>query len=142
MVRNGAKYRGLVSEKTAYIIAEVSEGNPHYIAAIMDSFYEKKNLLTEDGVKRTFEYEITKGVINTAWMEYIDAAFQRINDVFAKKIVLYLSKNRKRKIERTELKEKLGIQRSDPELEKKLRALYKADIIDSEGGMHVHGGSG
>jgi hypothetical protein len=125
-----------VSEKTAYIIAEVSEGNPHYISAIMDSFYEKKDLLTEDGIKRTLEYEITKGVINTAWMEYIDAAFPRINDVYAKKIVLYLSKNRKRKIGRTELKEKLGIQLSDPELEKKLRTLYKADIIDSDGGMY------
>ena len=126
-----------VTEKTAYILAEVSEGNPHYISAIFDSYYEKKDLLTEQGIKKTLEYEVTRGVINTAWMEYIDAAIPRINDSYAKKIVLYLSQNRHRKIGRTELKEKLGIKLSDPELEKKLRALNKADIIDSDGGMYM-----
>jgi len=69
-------------------------------------------------------------------MEYLDSAFSRINDVYAKDMVLYLSKERHRFVARKELKRKLGIDMSDPELEKKFRALFRADIIEEHYGRY------
>ncbi len=58
------------------------------------------------------------------------------NDVYAKSIVLYLCKHRDRKIGRAELKQKLKIDMSDQELEKRLKALYRADIIEADQGFY------
>ena len=127
-----------VTEQTAYLMAELAEGNPHYISALFDSLSDGKDLSTENGLRKTLEYETmdTEGAIHAAWMEYIDSAFPRINDVYAKDMVLYLSKHRGRKVGRSELKEKLKIEISDPELEKKLKALFKADMIEEHYGVY------
>ncbi|MCP4347996.1 MAG: hypothetical protein GY795_21030 [Desulfobacterales bacterium] len=53
------------------------------------------------------------------------SAFSRINDVYAKEMVLYLSKERHRFVGRKELKQKLGLEMSDIELEKKFKALVQ-----------------
>jgi hypothetical protein len=63
-------------------------------------------------------------------MEYMARAFPRINDQNAKNIVLHLSKHRHREFTRQELLEGLKLEISDKELEKKLKALVKADIIN------------
>ncbi|MCP5102729.1 MAG: hypothetical protein GY950_05100 [bacterium] len=66
-------------------------------------------------------------------MEYVRKAFSRVNDINAKNIVLYLCKNKDREITRTELLEKLDLDMTDAELEGKLKALVKADIIQQGG---------
>jgi len=57
------------------------------------------------------------------------AAFDKINQAHAKRIVLYLCKHRDRYVTRKELLEKLNLNMTDIELEQKLTALVKADII-------------
>jgi hypothetical protein len=54
----------------------------------------------------------------------------QINDRNAKNIVLHLSKHRDRELTRTDLLEELKLKMSDGDLEKKLKALVKADIIN------------
>ena len=127
-----------VNEDTAWMIAKLTEGNPFYISALFDSPLENKDLSTPEGVRRTLEYETLHidGSINATWMEYINDAFPRINDVYAKNIVLYLSKNRNRRVSRKELKKKLGLDMTDPELEKKFKALFKSDIIEENYGCY------
>ncbi len=127
-----------VTEKTAWLIANLTEGNPAYINALFHSGFKKKDLSTVKGVRQTLEYETlhSDGLINAAWMEYIDSAFAKINDVYAKSIVLYLSKNRERKVGRRELKQKLNIDMSDQDFEKKLKALFMADIIEEDQGLY------
>jgi hypothetical protein len=63
-------------------------------------------------------------------MEYVAYAFHTINDRNAKKIVLYLCKNRDREVTRKELIEKVVPDMDDYELEKKLKALVYSDIIE------------
>jgi hypothetical protein len=63
-------------------------------------------------------------------MEYIAGAFPQINDRNAKNIVLHLSKHRDRELTRQDLLEELNLDMTDGELEKKLKALVKADIIN------------
>jgi hypothetical protein len=76
-----------------------------------------------------FETLDERGEIKFTWMEYVSNAFQRVNDRNAKNIVLYLCRNRDREITRRELLEKLQLDMTDADLEKKLKALVKADII-------------
>ena len=127
-----------VTEETTFLAAELTEGNPFYISALFGSRYPGKDLATARGVRETLEFETLNlnANINTTWMEYLDSAFSRINDVHAKDMVLYLSKERHRFVSRKELKQKLGLEMSDTDLEKKFRALYRADIIEEHYGRY------
>jgi hypothetical protein len=120
-----------VTEETAYLIIYIAEGSPFYISALIRSNYPDKDLTTIDGLSRTLEFETLndEGIIKTTWMEYISSAFPQINDRNAKNIVLHLSKHRDREWTRKELLEELNLEMTDSELEKKLKALVKADII-------------
>ncbi|MCP4111631.1 MAG: hypothetical protein GY749_39940 [Desulfobacteraceae bacterium] len=120
------------------LMTRLTEGNPFYISALFRSKYPGKDLTTEEGVRKTLEFETlnTDASINAAWMEYLDSAFSRINDVHAKDMVLFLSKNRHRYVTRKEMKKKLNLDITDTELEKKFRALHRADIIEEEYGRY------
>ncbi len=130
--RYSSLYEIPVTDETAHLIAKISEGSPFYISGIMRSLYPDKDLTTRDGVLATLEYETLnrRGSIYNTWMEYIHYAFSTINDRNAKKIVLYLCKNRDREITRKELIEKVVPDMDDYGLEKKLKTLVYSDIIE------------
>jgi len=121
-----------VTEETAYLLISLTEGSPFYISAVIRSNYPDKALTTIDGLTRTLEFETLddEGIIKSTWMEYIASAFPQINDRNAKNIVLHLSKHRDRELTRKELLDELGLGMTDGELELKLKALVKADIIN------------
>ncbi|MCP4149622.1 MAG: hypothetical protein GY757_17885, partial [bacterium] len=120
-----------VTEETAFLIAGLLEGSPFYISALFRSHYRDRDLATADGFIRTLEFETLdkEGEIKSTWMEYVTKAFSQINDINAKNIVLYLCKHRDREVTRKELLEQLHLDMTDAELEKRLKALVKADII-------------
>jgi len=121
-----------VTEETAYLLIGLTEGNPFYISAVIRSDCPGKDLTTLDGLTRVLEFETLEdqGAIKTSWMEYISGAFPQINNRYAKNIVLYLSQHRDRELTRKELMNALDLKMTDGELEKKLKALVKADIIN------------
>ena len=121
-----------VTEETAFLIARLTEGSPFYISSILRSQYRDKDLSTIEGLSKTLEFETLndRGEIKSTWMEYVTTAFSRVNDRYAKNIVLYLCKHKEREVTRRELLEKLSLDMTDAELEKKLKALVKADIIE------------
>lgn len=120
-----------VTDETAYLISQIAEGSPFYISAIMRSECEEKDLTTTEGLTRTLEFETLSphGEIKATWMEYISSALPRINDRNGKNILLYLCKNRDREVTRKELLDELKLDMTDSELEGKLKAMVKADII-------------
>ena len=120
-----------VTEETAYLIAHLSEGSPFYISSIIRSEYEDKDLTTVQGLTATLEFETLDdhGTIKSTWMEYVKTAFSKVNDRNAKRIVLHLCKHKGQQVTRKELLEKLNLDIPDGELEGKLDALVKADII-------------
>jgi hypothetical protein len=63
-------------------------------------------------------------------MEYVKTAFSKVNDRNAKKIVLHLCKNKGREMTRKELLDDLNLDMSDEELEEKLEAMVRTDIIN------------
>ncbi len=127
-----------VSEVTVWLIAHLTEGKPFYISALFRSKCPERDLTTPEGVQSTLEFETMNldANINATWMEYLDSAFSRINDIHAKDMVLYLSKNRHTYVSRKELKKVLGLDMTDAELEKKFRALHRADIIEESYGRY------
>jgi len=121
-----------VTGETAYLIAALAEGSPFYISSIMRSECEDKDLTTIDGLTRILEFETldNRGVIKFTWMEYVNTAFSKVNDRNAKKIVLHLCKNNHRELTRKEIMDDLELDMTDEQLELKLKALIKADIIN------------
>ena len=120
-----------VTEETAVLMAYLSEGNPFYISSLFLSAYPDKNLGSMEGLVKTLEFETLseQGIVRNTWMEYAKTAFRKVNDRHAKSIVLYLCKNRDREVTREELLEKLRLPMDDSELEKKMQALVKSDIV-------------
>ena len=132
MVYNYSRFFEIpITEETAYLLIKFTEGSPFYISAIIRSNYPDKDLTTIDGLSRTLEFETLddEGIIKLTWMEYIASAFPQINEKNTKNIVLHLSKYRDREWTRKELLEELELEMTDGELEMKLKALVKADII-------------
>jgi hypothetical protein len=121
-----------VTEETAYLMVKLAEGSPFYISSIIRSSFKNKSLTTVKGLTDTLEFETLndRGAIKSTWMEYVAAAFPQINDQNAKKIVLHLCKHKNQELTRKELLEKLNLDMTDGELEKKLKALVKSDIIN------------
>ncbi len=121
-----------VSEETAYLMAGLTEGNPFYISGLFRSIHTDKDFTTQEGVLRILEFETLHkdGGIRGTWLEYINSAFPRINEQYAKDIVLYLSKHRDRLTSRQQLKQEMNLDMPDHELRKKLQALLRSDIIE------------
>jgi len=121
-----------VTEETAYLIGEMTEGSPFYISSLFRSLYKNKDLRTIDGLTETLEFETlnNQGNIKQTWMEYVDAAFSKVNDRNAKRIVLQLFKNKGKELTRKSILQQLHLEMVDEELEKKMEALVKGDIIE------------
>jgi hypothetical protein len=121
-----------ITEETAYLIIKQTEGSPFYISSLIRSRYRDKDLTTVNGLTDTLEFETLdrRGNIKATWMEYVLSAFKKVNGKNAKMIVLYLCQHRDREVTRGELLEKLPLDLDDAELEKKLEALVKGDIIN------------
>ncbi len=120
-----------VTDETVYLIAKMTEGSPFYMSAVIRSSLRPKDLTTIDGVIDTLEFETLddRGTIKSTWMEYINAAFPQINNLNTKNIVIHLCKNRDRELTRAEILKDLKLDMTDQQLEKKLKALVKVDII-------------
>jgi hypothetical protein len=123
-----------VTEETAYLIFKQTQGSPFYISSLIRSRYRDKDLTTVNGLTDTLEFETLnrQGYIKAIWMEYVLSTFKKVNGKNAKQVVLYLCQHRDREVTRGELLEKLPLNMDDAELEEKLEALVKGDII-SEG---------
>ncbi len=133
MVHNYARlYETPLPEDVAYAMATLCEGNPFYVSALFDSDAPGKDLTTRDGLLNTLEYETlhSHGYIRLVWMEYLGKVFYAVNQENAKNLVFHLSQNRDREMSRRELLEELHLKISERELEERLRALVKADIIE------------
>ncbi|MDM8516021.1 hypothetical protein QUF76_07470 [Desulfobacterales bacterium HSG16] len=121
-----------VAENIVPLMAGLTEENPFYIGSLFRSKFQGKDFTNKKGLLETLEFETLhrEGGIKGTWMEYVSYALKESNDVHAKKIVLYLSKHRKREVTRDEIREKLNLEMTDSELEKKLKILINADIIE------------
>jgi hypothetical protein len=123
-----------ITEEVAAYIATVTDGDAFYISAILNSDYPKKDLTDAACVDDIILHETrTKegetGEIAGMWLEYLEAAIDKINDKNGKRIILYLAKYGHEERTRKEIMDDLQLNMTDGELEKKLDAFIKADIL-------------
>ncbi len=123
-----------ITAETAALIAQVTEGSPFYISALMRSQNPSKDLTTSEGVLDTLAFETLDrhAEIRATWLAYIENVLPRVNDQHAKDIVLHLSKHRHRSLSRQKLKQELNLDISDLALKNKLDALLGSDIIERD----------
>jgi len=121
-----------ISYNAACIMADLTEGNPFYISSLFQSNCQEKNFSNEQGILNVLEFETLdkRGSIRGTWMEYINSAIDRINDTNGKKIILYLCKRKDKMITRDQIEQDLNLGMSNGELEKRLKAFVKSDIIE------------
>jgi hypothetical protein len=123
-----------ITIETATYIAKISEGDPFYISRFFNTGHTPKDLTDIDCINdiifyetRTVEKEI--GYIADMWMDYLDDATQRINDVNGKKIILYLVKYNGEERTRKEIMEDLKLDMTEEELGQRLKGFIEADIL-------------
>ncbi|MCP4402731.1 MAG: hypothetical protein GY801_36195 [bacterium] len=133
MIYNYARFYDVpMKEEVVYGMAKLCEGNPFYVSALFESGTVGNDLSTPEGLLKTLEYETlhSHGHIRGVWMEYLGKVFYKVNQENAKKLVLYLCQHRDREVSREELMKKLQLTMTERELEEKLHALVKSDIIE------------
>jgi len=125
-------YNISLTEEIALVINQIVQSDPFYMTALFSSPF--RDFSSVDGVIKTFVEEISnkKGELYLTWMEYINISIKKVNDRYAKQILLILSQNRYKKMGRDEILDKLGwSEERDPELEEKLLALEYGGLIES-----------
>ncbi|VEN73219.1 conserved hypothetical protein [Candidatus Desulfarcum epimagneticum] len=122
----------------ACVIAELTEGNPFYISSLFQSVHRDKDFTTEQGIIDVLDFETRhkSGAIRGTWMEYILSVTDRINDINGKKMILYICQ--KKEVTRDEIAEALKLDMKIGELEKRLKAFVKADIISQSSSIKYH----
>jgi len=120
-----------ITEKTARQINQLCYSDPFFISCVMQSKYEKHDLLTRQGVIDTVHYEISnrQSDMSIVWREYIDKTLDDINNIHAKRILLHMSKDPSKVWIPKELKEELKLEISEKEILERLRKLQKADLL-------------
>jgi hypothetical protein len=120
-----------VTDESAIIINRLTQSDPFYIASLLRSDWEQRDFSTPDGVIKTLDYEIKnrKGELFGTWSEYIYLTIKAVNDKHAKKILLFLSKERHKEFTRDEISEYIEHQLSESALEEKLRTLAYDNLI-------------
>jgi hypothetical protein len=120
-----------ISDESAQTLNELTQSDPFYITGILKSDWEFRDFSTPQGVIKTVEYEILnrKGEIFETWSDYIRNTISEVNDVYTKKILLFLSKERDREHTRVEISAHLNDRLPEHELEEKLRTLLYGDLI-------------
>jgi len=130
-----------LTEEIALVINSIVQSDPFYMTALFNSPFQ--DFSSADGVIKTFINEITnkKGELYLTWMEYINISIKKVNDRYAKHILLILSENRYKEMGRDEILDKLGWSKDrDPELEEKLLALEYGGLIEGTSSSYHYQG--
>ncbi|MDM8550175.1 hypothetical protein QUF72_08865, partial [Desulfobacterales bacterium HSG2] len=125
-------YNEPVTNETAFLINQLCMSDPFFIACVIQSRYGERKLDTEKGVIETFNYEITdrRSRMSKTWNEYIQLTLKKVNDRYAKQMLLHLSKHSERYWTHKDIKNKLQIGLSPDEIKKRLILLVEADVIE------------
>lgn len=120
-----------ISDECAVVINFLTQSDPFYIATLFRSDWPDRDFTSVRGTIRTLTYEIRNrdGEIFGTWSEYIDSTVKEVNDKYAKKILLFLSRERFRECTRDEIRDHLAGELDDRQLEERLRTLEYGNLV-------------
>jgi hypothetical protein len=128
-----------ITNETAPVISQLCQFDPFFISCIIESKHPEKDLSKPEKISQTIQYELThrKAGLARTWADYIDKSLNRINDTYARKLLLFLTKHSNQQWTHYELKDKLKIDLEPKELLGKLLSLAQTDLIE-EGTSDIH----
>jgi len=119
-----------INKEAAEYILNLSQGDPYYISILFAGFYMgNKDFRDMNNIIDAYNFQITRGNIRETWLDYLFFAFDEINAIHSKRIVLYLFDANGEERTRKQILDGLKLKMTDQELEHKLKALVYADII-------------
>ncbi|MDJ0837308.1 MAG: hypothetical protein QNK37_12380 [Acidobacteriota bacterium] len=124
-------YEEPITNEAALLINELCRFDPYFIACIIRSKCPDRDLTTRAGVIRTVDFETSDDAAEmvTGWRSWFERSLKRINQQHAKKMLLFLTRNPDRIYTAKSLKEVMKLDLSEHEIEERLVALYKANLI-------------
>jgi len=125
-------YHQPITNQTAEQINTLCMSDPFFINCVIKNCKDNA-LLTSNGVIETVHHELTgrHSRMSGTWEEYINKTVDRINDRYAKDILLHMCKHNDRTWTPQELKNDLEIDLTTKEIHKRLELLVDADLIES-----------
>jgi hypothetical protein len=121
-----------ITNETALMINKLCMSDPFFISCVIQNDYPNKDLTTPDGVVEAVNYEISDrySEMSETWNEYLQLTLPRINDKYAKTMLLHLSKHADCYWTPKSLKEKLQIDLDFYQIQDKLIKMSEADVIE------------
>jgi len=121
-----------ITNETAVMINQLCMADPFFISCVIQSEFEDKDLTTADGVVDAVNYEISyrRSEMSDTWNEYLQLTLQKVNERYAKSLLLHLSKHADRYWTPKELKGELQIDLSIDKIQQRLVQLSEGDLID------------
>jgi AAA+ ATPase superfamily predicted ATPase len=121
-----------ITNETALQINQLCLFDPFFIACVIDSDYEDKDLTTKTGVIDTVNYEISdrQSEMSKTWNEYLLKTLKKVNDRYAKSLLLFLNKHADRYWTPQELKKEIGLPLEIDDIQHRLVRLSEADVIE------------
>ncbi|MCP4693061.1 MAG: hypothetical protein GY859_33775 [Desulfobacterales bacterium] len=125
-------YTRPITNETAAQINRLCMSDPFFISRLFLSNFPGRDLASEKGVIDTVDYEINnrRSRMSKTWSEYIELTLQKVNDRYAKQMLLHLSKHSDRYWTNKELKDTLEIDLPLEEIQKRLLLMHEADVIE------------
>ena len=129
--RYAEAYEEPISNESALAIARLTNRDPYFIACLMRSDCPDRDLTTPTGAKRVADYEAGDENAEMAqdWMRYFAHTLHRVNHLYAKQILLFLTKHAPRKWRPTELRDTMGLDLSADEVLDRLEQLREAEML-------------
>jgi hypothetical protein len=121
-----------ITNETAVMINQLCMADPFFISCVIQSEFEDKDLTTADGVVETVNYEISyrRSEMSDTWNEYFQLTLQKVNEKYAKSLLLHLSQHADRYWTPKEIKKELDIDLSIDQIQQRLVQLSEGDLID------------
>ncbi|HOM55450.1 MAG TPA: hypothetical protein PKW46_07860 [Thermotogota bacterium] len=137
VIQYAKHYQTRVDKEAIEHIWKLTQGDPLYISQLFSSRHnEKKNFTDPLVITEVYEKEMKQGGgIYGTWMEYMAKIFKDVNESNAKRIILYLFQQA-RECTRAEIIQDLKLKESEQQVQEKLQALIKADLISQGSGFY------
>jgi hypothetical protein len=121
-----------ITNETAVMINHLCQSDPFFISCVIQNESPNKDLTTPDGVIEVVHYEISDrySEMSKTWNEYLQLTLSRVNDKYAKMLLLHLNKHSDSYWTPKQLKRELKIDLELSQIQQKLVTLSEADVIE------------
>ncbi|MCP4156722.1 MAG: hypothetical protein GY757_53910, partial [bacterium] len=126
------RYQEPVTHETALLINHLCYSDPFFIAGIILSDYEEKDLTNVESVKKTVEFEISdrRSNLSEIMADIVYRSLSRINNTNAKHIAWFFCQHPGERFTHHQIKKELNLDLEPNEILKVLEKLVAGDLIE------------